>query len=218
METIGILGTGMVGVTLARRLHELGFTVTVGARTSESPSLADAAELGVATGSFADAARGADLIINATNGLHSVEAIGAAGDAVNGLTVLDLSNALEPVPGGLPRPLVSAEDSVGQRLQAAFPQARIVKSLGTMNCTVMANPALVPGDHVVFLSGDDEAAKQQVRDLLSALGWRDVQMIDLGGIDTAAAQELLMPLWLRVAIGRGWTAPPSNWALHASDR
>ncbi|MFT3970500.1 MAG: NAD(P)-binding domain-containing protein [Micropruina sp.] len=219
MDRIGILGTGQVGLTLAERLASLGFRVAVGARTSDSDSLAEAAQLGVATGSFADAAASADLLINATNGLHSVDALAAVGEAtLTGLTVLDLANALAPNPDGFPTPVVSADDSVGQRLQRAFPGARIVKSLCTMNCAVMADPSLVPGDHVAFLSGDAAAAKDQVRELLQAMGWRPLQLIDLGGIETAAAQEMLMPLWMRVTIGRGSSAARFNWAINAADR
>lgn len=219
MDAIGILGTGQVGLTLAGRLAGLGFTVTVGARSADSASLGPAAELGVRVGSFADAADGAGLLINATNGLHSEQALAAVGEpALAGLTVLDLANALKPSAGGWPTPVVSADDSVGQRLQRAFPSARIVKSLCTMACSVMAQPSTVPGDHVAFLSGDDDGAKQQVRQLLEAMGWRPVQLIDLGGIETAAAQELLMPLWMRVTIGRGSGAPRFNWAINAEDR
>ncbi len=219
METIGILGTGQVGRTLAERLLELGFRVTVGARSADSSSLGGAAELGADVGSFADAAAGADLLINATNGLHSVDALAAVGEpALTGLTVLDLANALAPAPGGFPTPVVSAEDSVGQRLQRAVPSARVVKSLCTMACSVMARPSTVPGDHVAFLSGDDDAAKDQVRELLQAMGWRPAQLIDLGTIETAAAQELLMPLWMRVTIGRGADAARFNWAINAVDR
>ncbi|MEV5961496.1 NAD(P)-binding domain-containing protein [Kribbella sp. NPDC051952] len=220
MTTVGVLGTGQVGLTLAGRLAALGYTVTVGARTSDSASLHPAAELpGVRTGSFADAARAADLIINATNGMHSQAALGLAGEeALADKTILDVSNALEPVEGGFPRPIATTDDSVGQRLQAAFPRSRVVKSLCTMNCKVMADPSLVPGDHVVFLSGDDQTAKSEVQDLLAAMGWRPVQMIDLGGIDTAAGQELLMSIWMRVTIARGPDAPRFNWAINAPDR
>jgi 8-hydroxy-5-deazaflavin:NADPH oxidoreductase len=217
---VGVLGTGQVGLTLAGRLGALGYAVTLGARTADSASLRPAAQLpGVQTGSFADAADAADLVINATNGMHSLAALQMAGEeALAGKTILDVSNALEPVEGGFPRPTATPDDSVGQRLQAAFPRSRVVKSLGTMNCTVMADPSLVPGDHVVFLSGNDEAAKSEVRDLLAAMGWRPVQMVDLGGIDTAAGQELLMSLWMRVTIARGPGAPRFNWAINAPDR
>lgn len=220
MTNVGVLGTGQVGLTLASRLAQVGHTVVVGARSRDSSSLGAFADVpNVGTGSFTDAADAADLVINATNGLHSQAALAMAGqESLAGKAILDVSNALEPVAGGFPRPVATVDDSVGQRLQAAFPRSRVVKSLCTMNCTVMADPSLVPGDHVVFLSGDDAAAKSEVRDLLATLGWRAVQMVDLGGIDTAAAQELLMPLWMRITVGRGGDAPRFNWAINAVDR
>jgi hypothetical protein len=84
-----------------------------------------------------------------------------------------------------------------------------------MNCEVMADPSIVPGEHVVFLSGDDAAAKDEVRQLLRRLGWRDSQMLDLGGIDSAAAVEMMMAVWMRVTIARGQGAPRFNWAVQA---
>ena len=218
MTSIAVLGTGVVGQTLARRLAEVGYDVTVGARTADSPSLAPFDDMsGVSTGSFADAVAGAELVINATNGRNSLAALGMAGDhALDGKTLLDVSNELIPAEGGgFPRPAATAEDSLGQRIQATFPAARVVKSLNTMNCTVMADPSTVPGDHVVFLSGEDSGAKDDVRAVLSRMGWRDVQMLDLGGIDTAAAVEMMMSAWMRVTVVRGHDAPRFNWAINA---
>ncbi len=128
--------------------------------------------------------------------------------------MIDVSNELEPVEGGFPKPLASADDSLGQRIQAAFPDLYVVKSLNTMNCTVMADPSIVPGDHVVFLSGDDAGAKDRTREFLALLGWRPAQIIDLGGIDTAAAVEMTMSLWMRVTVARGNDAPRFNWAIN----
>jgi predicted dinucleotide-binding enzyme len=217
MTSIAILGTGMVGRTLARRAAEVGYGVIAGARTAGSPSLdAFAGVPGVTTGSFAEAAAAADLVVNATNGLASVDALTAAGaEHLSGKTLLDVANALEPVEGGYPRPVASHDNSLGQQIQAAFPSARVVKSLNTMNCLVMVDPSLVPGDHVVFLSGDDPAAKGEVSELLRAFGWRDTQILDLGGIETAAATEMMMAIWMRVRIARGMDAAPFNWAVNS---
>ncbi len=213
---IGVLGTGNVGQTLTRRLTGLGYDVLVGARTRDSGSLAAfTAIAGVQTGSFADAAAFGDLVINATNGQRSLDALELAGaDSLAGKTLLDVSNDLEPVEGGFPKPVATSDDSVGQRIQAALPDTRVVKSLNTMNCNVMVEPASVPGDHVVFLSGDDAEAKDAVVALLSDFGWRSEQVIDLGGIDTAPAVEMLMALWLRVLATRGMN-PRFNWAIHS---
>jgi predicted dinucleotide-binding enzyme len=217
VNRIGVLGTGQVGQTLARRFAAVGYAVTVGARSRDSASLnAFADDDGIETGSFEDAATFGDVVVNATNGGNSEAALSLAGARnLAGKPIIDLANDLEPVEGGYPKPRASADSSLGQRLQAAFPEARVVKALNTMNCQVMADPSLVEGDHVVFLSGDDADAKDTVRQILARLGWRDVQMVDLGGIDSAAATEMMMSVWMRVRVARGMDAPPFNWAVNS---
>ena len=90
------------------------------------------------------------------------------------------------------------EESLGERIQAAFPDARVVKTLNTMNCQVMVEPTRVPGEHAVFMSGDDDGAKREVGDLLGSFGWPVGRIIDLGGIETARGTEMYLPLWLRL--------------------
>jgi len=217
MTSVGVLGTGMVGQAFAARLAGLGVDVTVGARSADSASLAPFGDLDVRTGSFADVATHADLLVNATNGINSLavlESIGA--EALAGKTVIDLSNELIPVEGGYAAPAASPERSIGRRLQEAFPATFVVKSLNTMNCTIMVDPSVVPGDHVVFLSGDDADAKNRVRDFLTSLGWRSEQMVDLGGIATAAGPEMMMSVWIAVTIARGQGATRFNWAINSA--
>lgn len=218
MTPVGVLGTGMVGRTLATRLADLSVEVHVGARSADSASLAPFADLDVRTGSFADAAAPADLLINATNGINSLAALESIGaEALAGKTVIDLSNELVPSEhGGFPVPAASAESSVARRLQEAFPETFVVKSLNTMNCMVMVDPSSVPGDHVVFLSGDDAGAKDRVRDFLAAFGWRTEQMVDLGGIETAVGPEMMMSAWMAVIIARGRDASRFNWAINSA--
>ena len=218
MTSIGVLGTGMVGRTFATRLAELGVDVMVGARTSDSSSLALFVDLDVQTGSFADVAAHADLLVNATNGIHSVAVLESIGSvALTGKTVIDLSNELVPTEGGgFPVPSASPSSSVGRRLQEAFPEAFVVKSLNTMNCQIMVDPSVVPGDHVVFLSGDDADAKDRVREFLAILGWRPEQMVDLGGIETASAVEMMMSAWMAVTIARGRDGHRFNWAINSA--
>jgi len=218
MTEIAVLGTGVVGRTLAFRAAEVGYSVFVGARSGSSGSLEPfAGRDAITTGSFAEAAAAAQtLVINATNGLHSLEALGLAGaDNLAGKTLLDVSNELIPVKDGFPQPAATADDSLGQRIQLEYPATRVVKALNTMNCQVMADPSVVPGDHVVFLSGDYAAAKSDVTDLLVAFGWRPPQFLDIGGIDSAAAAEMMMAIWMRVRIARGMDAPPFNWAVNS---
>jgi len=216
MTPVGVLGTGIVGQTLAARLANLGVDVLVGARSADSASLAPFAEIDVRTGSFSDAADHAELLVNATNGVNSLavlESIGA--ESLAGKTVIDLSNELVPSEHGFPVPAASVENSIGRRLQEAFPETFVVKSLNTMNCTVMVEPPIVPGDHVVFLSGEDEGAKDRVRALLAMFGWRPEQMVDLGGIESAAGPEMMMKVWMSVSQTRGWDSR-FNWAIHSA--
>lgn len=216
MASLAVLGTGQVGQAIANRAADVGWNVTVGARSAGSPSLsafADRPE--ITTGSFADAARTAPLVVNATNGLASIEALRSVEpEVLRGKVILDVANELQPVEGSpFPVPLASYDNSLGLRIQRAFPDARVVKALNTMANPVMVRPDLIPGDHVVFVCGDDPDAKSSVGELLHSFGWRDEQILDLGGIDAAAATEMMMAVWMRVTLARGFDAPRFNWAV-----
>lgn len=206
---IAVLGTGSVGRALAGRLAELGHRVTVGTRDPEA-TLARGGDFaawaderpGIALAAFADAAADAELVVNATSGAHSLAVLEAAGEAnLAGKVLLDVANEMTPSDG---LPLVGANetDSLGERLQRAFPQTRVVKTLNTMNGDVMANPAAVAGgDHTVFVSGEDAEAKLTATALLEQLGHTDV--LDLGGIETARGVETAIAFWLRVRLALG---------------
>lgn len=215
MSAIGILGTGMVGQAFVRRLSGLGQEVLVGARSADSASLAPFTELEVRTGSFADVAAHADLLVNATNGINSLSVLQSIGaDVLAGKIVIDLSNELDHTRAGPPW-LAAPDRSIGRRLQESFPETYVVKCLNTMNCDVMVDPSIVPGDHVVFLSGNDESAKARVREFLALLGWRDPQMVDLGGIETAVMTEMMMPVWIGLMSARGGRDLHYNWIISA---
>jgi 8-hydroxy-5-deazaflavin:NADPH oxidoreductase len=200
---IGMLGTGMVGRTLATRLVELGHEVRMGARSADNEHAAAFAAAGgsaASAGTFADAAGFGELVVNATAGTASFDALRAAGaERLAGKVVVDVANALDFSGGFPPRIAVGPNDSVGERLQAAFPDARVVKTLNTVNAALMVDPGQAGIEHVVFLSGDDDAAKAEVRELLGGFGWGDEQVLDLGGIATARGPEMYLQLWLGVA-------------------
>ena len=200
---IGVLGTGMVGTAIATRAVEVGHDVCMGARDAANERAGAWAEQHGSrahAGSFADAAAFGALLVNATAGLHSLDALRAAGaDALAGKPLLDVANALDASPGMPPRLAVGPDESLAERLQAAFPEALVVKSLNTMNAQVMVHPERLAGDHVAFLSGDDPAAKTAVRALLAQFGWRGEQVVDLGGLATARGAELFLPLWIAAA-------------------
>lgn len=198
---IAVLGTGTVGATLGSRLVALGHDVVMGSRTADNPkALAWMATAGGAAGtaSYADAAADADLVINATAGLASLEALRAVGRGLDGKVLLDVSNPLDFSRGMPPSLDPCNTDSLAEQIQREFPAARVVKSLNTMTAAVMVQPSLVRGPHTVFVSGDDEAAKRVVRELLVSFGWPDGDVIDLGGISSARGAEMWLPLWVNL--------------------
>ena len=199
---VGVLGTGMVGRAIATKLVELGHEVTMGSRSADGEALAEwvsGAGEGARGGTFADAAASAELVFNCTSGGASLEALGAAGaENLANKTLVDVANPLVFSGSGPPTLSVCNDDSLGERIQAAFPDARVVKSLNTVNCEVMVDPSRVRGDHAVFVCGDDEAAKAQVSALLEAFGWPAESIVDLGEIGAARATEMYLPLWLRL--------------------
>ena len=196
---IGILGTGMVGRTLGSRLVEACHHVRLGARSPDNETARDwAAHTGhyASAGDFADAAGHGEIVINATSGEASLAALEQAGAATLAHKVLiDVANPLRHDEGGLTL-TVANTDSLGEQIQRAFPDARVVKALNTMNCQVMAHPGRVPGDHVVFTCGEDAEAKATVGALLGTIGWPDERIIDLGGIREARGTEAWLLLWL----------------------
>ena len=218
---IGVLGTGMVGKTIASKLVEVGHEVCMGSRTAENAdATAWAAEHGgqASHGTFADAAAFGEVLFNCTGGMVTLAAWEAAGeDNIGGKVLIDVSNPLDFSHGMPPSLAVANTDSVGEQLQRRFPSARVVKSLNTMNAAVMVDPAAVPGYHNVFVSGDDGAAKATVTDLLGQFGWPREAVIDLGDINSARGAEALVLFWvfLRGALGGnqfnlGVVPPPAS--------
>lgn len=199
---IGVLGTGMVGEVLAGRLIALGHQVMLASRSpgnEKAVAWADSNGAHAHHGTFADAAAFGEIVIFAVLGTAVVDVARLAGpDAFAGKVVVDVTNPLVYVPGEMPRldPSFINTTSAGEQLQQALPAARVVKTLNTMNCAVMVNPALAGDNHDVFLCGEDAAAKATVIDLLHAFGW--AAPIDLGGIEAARGTEMMMPMWLRL--------------------
>jgi 8-hydroxy-5-deazaflavin:NADPH oxidoreductase len=208
----GILGTGVVGKTIAVRLAGLGHDVIVGTRNPEETlSRTDPDQYGnppfgawqeehpeVRLGTFAEAAAHGEMVVNATVGAVSLEALEQAGkDNLNGKILIDIANPLDFSKGMPPTLLVSNTDSLGEQIQRRFPEAKVVKTLHTMNAYLMVDPAqLAATDHTVFVSGDDAEAKARVSELLRSFGWSDI--MDLGDITTARGTEMVLPIWVRL--------------------
>lgn len=191
---IAVIGSGQAGGTLAAGWAKAGHDVAIGSRHPEGREAG-----GVPVDTIARAAEGADVVVNATPGGESVALLSAQPEGwLDGVVLLDVGNADDGA-GNLAYP----DGSLAEALQAAFPAARVVKSLNTLESTVMVDQALLPEPTTLFVSGDDAQAKSVVVGLLRDLGWDDAQVLDLGALRTARATEHLIPLYyaLRDALG-----------------
>jgi len=204
---IGVLGTGIVGRTLAQALVDRGHEVRIGARATGNQLAVDWAEQAgplASEGSFADAAAFGELAINATAGAASLEALAMAdGALLAGKVLIDVANPLDFSQGMPPRLTVCNDDSLAEQIQRAYPDVRVVKTLNTMTAAVMVAPDRVEGPHTVFICGNDEPAKAQASVLLDDLGWPAASVLDLGDITAARGMEMYLPLWLRLYGAKG---------------
>jgi 8-hydroxy-5-deazaflavin:NADPH oxidoreductase len=188
---LSILGAGHVGGTLAGALAAKGHEVVVGHR---KPPERAAPRPGpeVRHISLAEAAGASTVVVHATPGDTALETLAALREPLRGKVLLDVSNATVRQPNGLPGGLMYPNDSLAEKLQAALPETRVVKSLNTMLFTVMANPRSLSSPPTAFVSGNDQDAKAQVVALLVELGWPKEWLMDLGGIESARATEALI--------------------------
>jgi predicted dinucleotide-binding enzyme len=209
---VAVLGTGMVGRTLAAKFAGLGHQVNVGTRdVASTATRTDPDAMGnppysawaashpaVRLATFAEAAADAELIVNATSGHVSLAALQAAGqEHLAAKVLLDVANPLDFSAGMPPTLFVKDTDSLGEQIQAAFPQLKVVKALNTLTAALMTNPRqLADGDHSVFICGNDADAKKTVSGILESFGHGDI--IDLGDITAARGTEMYLPIWLRL--------------------
>jgi predicted dinucleotide-binding enzyme len=215
---IGVLGTGMVGRAIGSRLVELGHEVKMGSRTAGNErAMAWAAEAGplASEGTFSGAAGFGEVAISCLSGAAAVDALSEIGGELEDKLLIDVTNPLEFSADGPPTLFVGIDDSLGERVQRVLPATRVVKALNTMNCDVMVHPTLVPGEHVVFVCGNDEGAKAETRKLLGEFGWPAGRVVDIGDITAARATEAYLLLWLRI-MGALGTAR-FNIAVHRGD-
>lgn len=213
MQKIGVFGTGVVAQTIAEKLASLGHEVMLGTRNVQDTLLREtkdnfgrpgfkewhAAHSDIKLGTFAEAAAFGEILINATNGFGALPALELAGKENMGAKVMiDISNPLDFSNGFPPSLTVCNTDSLAEQIQNAYPDLKVVKSLNTMNAYIMVNPGMVPGDHTVFVGGNDADAKETVKSILHSFGWKDSNIIDLGDITAARGTEMILPLWTRL--------------------
>ena len=200
---IAVLGTGNVGDTIGSKLIALGHTVMMGSRTADNEkakAFVDRHAEKASAGTFADAASYGEIIFNCTAGVGSIEALKLAGEKnLNGKIIIDIANPLDFSKGMPPSLAISNTNSLGEEIQKTFPQTKVVKALNTMWCGLMVNPTMVNGgDHSTFVSGNDTAAKEKVKEILKSFGWLDKNILDLGDITKARGTEMYLPLWLSI--------------------
>ena len=200
---ITVLGTGMVGNAIATKLVEVGHQVMMGSRNAKSDagrewlhSVGGKAQIGT----FADAAKFGEIVFDCTNGANSLAALRQAGAAnLHAKILIQVGNPLDASKGMLPSLTVCNTDSLGEQVQREFPDVRVVKALNTLNCDIMIDPSRVPGDHDLFICGNDTEAKREVANRLCEwFGWKSSNIIDLGDISNSRGTEMFLPLWMRL--------------------
>jgi predicted dinucleotide-binding enzyme len=193
MTKIGFLGTGNVAKSVAAGAAAAGHNVVLGSRDPGSKTHFD---LPVVT--LAEAAAHGDIVVNATPGTESLALVTALAPQLAGKVLLDIAVGLTDT-----MELAHPNSSIGEQIQQALPDTKVVKTLCTMDSVVMIAPDLLSGPSNVFLSGDDTDAKEQVGALLADFGWSDESRFDLGGITTARGQEHMALLFIGVATTLG---------------
>ena len=207
MQRIGVLGSGNVGTVLANGFLKHGYAVVRGSR--EPAKLGDWLEQAgpnARTGTFADAARAAEIVVLAVKGEAAEAVLDLAGaQALAGKVVIDTTNpiAASPPVNGVLRYFTTLEDSLMERLQRRMPAARFVKAFSIVGNALMVDPKLPGGPPTMFICGNDDAAKRDVTGILERFGWLTD---DLGSVEAARAIEPLCILWCIPGFqGRGWT-------------
>ncbi|MFB8024316.1 NADPH-dependent F420 reductase [Streptomyces sp. NPDC056465] len=192
---IGLLGTGNVAQALAQGWNAAGHDVLLGSRHPEERKESDLPVAGLP-----ETAAHAEVLVNATPGAVSVELLRSIGaPALAGTLLIDVGVGLSDDFTELSHP----NSSLGEQIQEAFPLTPVVKTLCTMDSTVMTAPDGLAGPSTVFLSGDDPEAKRATGRLLADLGWPSSSQLDLGGITTARGQEHFALLFMGIANGLG---------------
>jgi predicted dinucleotide-binding enzyme len=191
---VGILGSSDVGKSFARAFGALGHDVVIGSRSPEKLSDFVGGEADrVTSGTFEEAARSGDLIVLATHGMATEEALIMAGKSnFDHKVVIDATNPLDQS-GGIPRLVIGLTDSLGEQIQRSIPNARVVKAFNTVGNPLFFKPDLPGGPPDMFIGGNDADAKKLVSQVCEAFGWG---VIDLGGIEASRYLEPMCMTWV----------------------
>lgn len=194
MTRIGVIGSGQVGQVLARGFKKHGHDVRIASRTPAKLS-EYSRSTGIPAGTSADVAAWADAIVLAVLGRGAEDALREAGSSnLAGKIVIDTTNPIDDAPpeDGVIRFFTGPNDSLMERLQAKFPDARFVKAFSSIGNALMVNPQFEGGPPTMFYCGNDGPAKAEVATLLRQFGWEPA---DMGTAKAARAIEPLCQLW-----------------------
>jgi 8-hydroxy-5-deazaflavin:NADPH oxidoreductase len=202
---VGVLGSGEVGRRLAAGFASRGHGVMIGSRDPDKPELREWLSgdgAGVEAGTFSEAAEHGDLLVLAVLGAAAEEAIAQAGrENFAGKVVIDTMNPLDSSGGFPPKLSITGEDSLGEHVQRALPDARVVKAFNTIGSPYFVEPSFSEGKPTMLIAGNDEAAKRTVGEVLAELGWPDP--VDIGGIEGSRELEAICIAWVKIGGTRG---------------
>jgi 8-hydroxy-5-deazaflavin:NADPH oxidoreductase len=202
---VGVVGSGEVGRRLAAGFCSRGHDVMIGARDPGKPELREwlaGDGAGVEAGTFAQAAAHGELLVLAVLGNAAEEAIADAGpESFSGKVVIDAMNPLDFSAGFPPKLSICGEDSLGERVQRALPDARVVKAFNTIGNQYFVTPSFRDGRPTMLIAGDDEDAKRTVGDVLADFGWPEP--VDIGGIAGSRELEAICIAWVKIGGLRG---------------
>lgn len=202
---VGVLGSGEVGRRFAAAFRSRGHDVMIGSRDPAKPELREWLSgdgAGVKAGTLGQAAMHGELLVLAVLGDAAEEAIADAGVAsFSGKVVIDAMNPLDFSGGFPPKLSISGDDSLGERVQRALPDAKVVKAFNTIGNPFFVDPRFSAGEPTMLIAGDDEKAKETVRDVLADFGWSDV--LDIGGIEGSRELEAICIAWIKIGGARG---------------
>jgi predicted dinucleotide-binding enzyme len=202
---VGVLGTGEVGRRLAAGFNSRGHEVMIGSRDPHKPELREwlsGEGAGIESGTFAQTAAHGELLVLAVLGDAAEPAIADAGtENFGGKVVIDAMNPLDFSGGFPPKLSIFGEDSLGERVQRALPDAKVVKAFNTIGNPYFVDPRFSDGEPTMLIAGDDDGAKKTVRDVLTDFGWSDV--VDIGGIEGSRELEAICIAWVKIGGARG---------------
>lgn len=193
---IGILGSGQVAQVLGNGFIKHGHSVMLGtrdkAKLNEWKTKAGAQ---ASVGSFLETAQYGELLVLSSKGSAAVQLIQSIDkNALKGKTVIDVTNPIadEPPVNGVLKFFTGPNDSLMERLQSAVPDAHFVKAFSCVGNSLMVNPQMSEGAPTMFICGNSDTAKDQVKAILKQFGW---EWADMGKAEAARAIEPLCMLW-----------------------